>query len=188
MHTRPVASAFASSEIGRRGFLTAGAGAALAIARLTEPVEAAAAAKSGWRYCPKCRGLFAGKGTESVGVCPAGGSHKPLKGYTYLLLSGLSVTNPQLFKNWFQCKKCRGLFADDLGETGVCPKGGAHVGTGPAYDLWFGTSLPFMEADWHECLKCSGLYWPGPSSINGVCPAGGVHQPRGENYTLILLK
>jgi hypothetical protein len=182
MDTRPITTA---AGIGRRDVLIAGAGAALALATLTEDVEAAAA-KSGWRFCPKCRGLFAGKGTDSVGVCPAGGSHKPLKGYNYLLLTGLIVTDPNLYKNWFQCKKCRGLFANDRGDTGVCPKGGAHKGTGPGYDLWAGTSLPFMEAGWDECSKCSGLYWP----VNGagVCPAGGAHEPRGDNYKLILLR
>lgn len=185
MDTRPGTTA---SGIGRRGLLTAGAGAAIAVAALALPesVEAAAAAKSGWRYCRDCRGLFAGKGTDSVGVCPAGGGHNPLKGYNYLLLSGLEVTNPQLYKNWFQCEKCRGMFADDLGETGVCPKGGAHKRTGPAYNLWAGTSLPFMEDGWRECLKCSGLYWAVGS--NGVCPVGDAHQAGGDNYTLILLK
>jgi hypothetical protein len=183
MDTRPLTTA---SGIGRRGVLMAGAGAALALATLTESVEAATAAKSGWRYCPKCRGLFAGKGTESVGVCPAGGSHKPLKGYNYLLLTGLSVTDPNLYKNWFQCQKCRGLFANDRGDTGVCPKGGAHKGTGPAYDLWAGTSLPFMEVNWHICLKCFGLYWAGNG--NGVCPDGGAHQPGGDNFALIWLR
>jgi hypothetical protein len=182
MDTRPVST---TSGIGRRAVLTAGAGAALALATLTESVEAGATAKAGWRYCPKCRGLFAGTGTKSAGVCPAGGTHTPVKAYSYLLLSGLSVTNPQLYKNFFQCKKCRGLFADDLGDTGVCPKGGAHSGTGPACDLWAGTSLPFMEANWRECLKCSGLYWAG--SDNGVCPTGAGHQPGADVYTLIWL-
>jgi len=71
VQTPPVASAIAASGIGRRAVLTAGAGAALALATLTESVEAGAAAKAGWRYCPNCRGLFAGTGTKSVGVCPA---------------------------------------------------------------------------------------------------------------------
>src|SRR5215211_6501725 len=99
MDTRPITTA---AGIGRRDVLAAGAGAALTLATLTESVEAAAAAKSGWRYCPKCRGLFRGKGTDSVGVCPKGGADKPLAGYTYLLLTGLSVTYPSLYKNWFQ--------------------------------------------------------------------------------------
>jgi len=186
VQTPPVASAIAASGIGRRAVLTAGAGAALALATLTESVEAGAAAKAGWRYCPNCRGLFAGTGTKSVGVCPAGGTHKPVKDYSYLLLSGLLVTDPKLFKNWFQCKKCRGLFADDRGDTGVCPKGGAHAGTGPAYDVRAGTTLPFMEANWRECNKCSGLYWAG--SGDGVCPTGGGHLASADVYTLIWLR
>jgi hypothetical protein len=188
MDTRPVASAVTASEIGRREVLLAEAGAALALATLSESVEAAAVAKSGWRFCPDCRGLFAGKGTRSVGACPDGGTHTPATAYSYVLLADLSVTNPSLFKNWFQCKKCRGLFFDDLGETGVCPKGGAHVGTGPAYALWKGTALPFMETGWDECGKCHGLFWHVNS--NGVCPAGGEHLPRvhdAEDYKLIIL-
>jgi hypothetical protein len=183
MDTRPLTTA---SGIGRRGLLTVGAGAALAIATLTQPMAASAAAKTAWRSCPKCPGLFAGKGTRAVGVCPAGGSHKPVTSYNYLPLSGLSVTNPDLYKNWFPCKKCRGLFYDHPKNPSVCPKGGTHARTGPAYDLWAGTSLPFMETDWHECLKCSGLYWARNS--NGVCPDGGEHQPGGHNYTLLLLR
>ena len=136
MDTRPITTA---SGIGRRDVLVAGAGAALALAVLTEDTEAAAAAKSGWRYCTKCRGLFAGKGTESVGVCPARGAHKPLAGYNYLLLSGLSDDDPGLVKNWYRCEKCRGLFADDAGDTGDCPKGVAHTRIGSSFSLWRGT-------------------------------------------------
>ncbi len=189
MDTRPVASAIAASEIGRRGVLTAGVGAALALATLTEPVEAAAAAKSGWRYCPKCRGLFAGKGSDAVGVCPAGGAHKPLKGYNYLLLSGLSVEDPSFPENWVRCKKCRGLFQDTAAASSVCPSGGAHVRTGPKYGLWIGGAPPFppfMEANWDRCGSCQGLFWAGNS--NSVCPAGGAHQGGGFNFLLILLK
>lgn len=185
MQTRPIASVFASSEIGRRDVLVAGAGAALALATLTKAVAAAATAKSGWRYCPDCRGLFAGKGTKAGGVCPAGGTHDPVKSYSYVLLSGLSVTDPQLFKNWFQCKKCRGLF-NDGGTNRTCPKGGVHAPTGPEYAVWNGTALPFMEADWDWCSKCSGLYWRGAG--NGVCPAGGEHGASQFSFKLILLQ
>ena len=135
MHTRPVTSAVTASGIGRRGFLAAGTGAALAIATLIEHVEAAPAAKSGWRWCTKCRGLFAGKGSDSVGICPAGGAHRLRPGDTYVLLSDLSSTDPTLIKNWFRCEKCRGLFAIDAGDTGVCPKGGAHQPKGDNYKL-----------------------------------------------------
>lgn len=191
MTAEPAAFAFATAPgIGRRTLLTAGAGGILAVASFTEPATAAGAAvKASWRFCLKCRGLFAGQGARSVGVCPAGGTHQPRKDLTYVLLSGLSVTDPHLFKNWFQCKKCRGLFANDRGDTGVCPKGGAHAGTGPDYDLWTGTSLPFMDGAWDECGKCSGLYnFAGGAA--GVCPAGGGHERLGggaTTYTLIVL-
>jgi hypothetical protein len=70
---RPVASAAAPVGIGRRDVLTAGVGAALVLAALTEDASAAAAAKSGLALCLMCRGLFAGQGTKSVGGSAAGG-------------------------------------------------------------------------------------------------------------------
>jgi hypothetical protein len=189
VHTRPGTSAIGASGIGRRGFLAAGTGAALAIAILTEHAGAAPAAKSGWRWCTKCRGLFAGKGSDSVGVCPKGGAHRLRPGDIYVLLSDLSSTDPTLIKNWYQCEKCRSLFAIDAGDTGVCPKGGAHKRTGPAYDLWKGTVTPppFMEAGWDQCVKCNVLCWVNAQNGFGVCPAGGTHQAKGDNYKLIRL-
>jgi hypothetical protein len=165
----------------------AGVGVALALATLTEDAAAAAAAKSGWRWCLKCRGLFAGQGTKSVGVCAAGGAHKPWTGDSYVLLSDLDYTNADLIKNWFQCQKCRGLYADDLGESGVCAKSGAHKRTGPQNALWKGAaaSMPFMEAGWDECVKCSGLVWVNSANGFGVCPAGGVHQRNADDYKII---
>jgi len=154
---------------------------------MPEAVEAAT--KTGWRFCVKCRGLFAGKGTKSVGVCPAGGTHKPLTRNNYVLYTDLGVTDPNLFQNWFRCQKCRGLFADDLGDTGVCPKGGAHAGIDPAYALWTGATIPGMDDAWDECGKCSGLFnWAGGNA--GVCPAGGGHARAGggsQRYTLFFL-
>jgi hypothetical protein len=183
--TRPVTSAVAAG-IGRRDVLTAGIGAALALATLTEDASAAPAAKSGWRWCIKCRGLFAGQGAKSVGICPKGGAHKPRPGDIYVLLSDLTATT-DLDKHWFQCNKCRGLFANDAGDTGDCPKGGGHAKSGPAYALWKGssTTLPFMEAGWDECVTCSGLVWVNAQNGFGVCPAGGAHQPKGINYKII---
>jgi hypothetical protein len=172
-------------RIGRRPLL--GAGVALAVA-LAMPEPAAAATKTGWRFCPKCRGLFAGKGTDRAGVCPAGGKHRPLTTINYVLHYDLGVTDPNLFKNWFRCTKCRGLVADDRGETGPCPAGGLHAITNPAYALWSGATIPGMDDAWDECAKCSGLFnWAGGNA--GACPAGGGHVRSGETtrYTLFFL-
>ena len=129
----------------------------MALAVLTEDAEAAAAI-GGWRWCGKCQALFRGKGTESVGVCPKGGAHKPVAGYNYLLLFGLTVTDGDLIKPWFQCQKCRGLFAPEGSNNGNCPKGGAHKRTGPEYAVWKGTALPFMEPGWWGCTSCFALF------------------------------
>jgi hypothetical protein len=186
MDTEPVASAVAAEGIGRRGVLTAGVGAALALATLTEEASIAAAANSSWRWCFKCRGLFAGQGKKSVGVCPDGGAHKPRPVDIYVLLSDLGSENAELDKFWFRCQKCRGMFANNAGNTGDCPKGAAHAPTGPAHALWRGAAaIPFMEAGWDQCLKCSGLVWVNAQNGFGVCPAGGTHQAKGLNYKLI---
>ena len=78
--------------------------------------SAAAAVKSGWRWCLKCRGLNAGQGNKSVGVCPDTDAHKPRSVDIYVLLSDLGAENAELDKFWFRCQKCRGLFADNAGE------------------------------------------------------------------------
>ena len=44
--------------------------------------------QGGWRYCGKCSGLFRPKRTQLGlfrGVCPAGGSHRPVAGYAYIV-------------------------------------------------------------------------------------------------------
>lgn len=182
-----------TSGIGRRDVLLAGAGAALALATLSESVAAAATAKSGWRYCLTCRGLFAGKGTRSVGVCPAGGPHTPEKAYSYVLLADLQVEDLDLTKVWLQCRKCRGLCIPvappGIPSVGACPKGGTHAPTGPTYAVWKGTALPFMEENWGMCPKCLGLYWAGGAN-RGVCPADSEEHaaPLFGNFNLILLQ
>lgn len=195
--------------LGRRVVLRAGAGLGLAaLAVGWEP--AAAATQAGWRFCVKCRGLFfqgssakpkkkkkgkKGKGRQaadaSLGVCPAGGKHAPRTDLSYVLHTADSLpTNADLFKNFQQCIKCRALFANDRGDTGACPAGGAHASGDPDsfFALWQGATVPGMDDAWDECAKCSGVYNYAGGSI-GSCPAGGGHERRGAStrYTLFVL-
>jgi hypothetical protein len=172
MDTRPETTA---AGIGRRDVLVAGASAALSLTTLTEPVEAAAAAKSGWRWCNKCDGLFAGQGADAVGVCPTGGRHKPVSSFNYLLLSGLSATHVDLIHSWFQCKKCRGLVAPEGTRNGVFLKAGRtrqpartmRSGRGRHSRSWKRTGRGAPSA-----LRCTG-----PAAAVASVPLAGCIRP-----------
>jgi hypothetical protein len=183
--------------------LRAGAGLGLAASLVSAAEPAEAATETGWRFCTKCRGLFyqgSGPGKskkkkkgkkpadQSLGVCPAGGKHAPRTDLNYVLQFEGSPTNPNLYKNFQKCQKCRGLFANDLGETGVCPAGGAHASGNTFYELWAGPTVPGMDDAWDECIKCSGLFnYAGGNA--GSCPAGGGHERFSASfrYTLFVL-
>ncbi len=84
-----------------------------------------------------------GVGRCTLGVCPAGGKHAPRTDLSYVLFTADSLpTNVDLFKNFQQCTKCRALFANDLGETGVCPAGGAHASGDPVRSSRCGRGRP----------------------------------------------
>ena len=185
-------------------------GVGLGLAALAAGWEpAGAATQAGWRFCTKCRGLFfqgsaakpkktkkgkkgkrgQGSGGDTLGVCPAGGKHAPRTDLSYVLFTADSLpTNVDLFKNFQQCTKCRALFANDLGETGVCPAGGAHASGDAFFALWQGATVPGMDDAWDECAKCSGVYNYAGGNV-GACPAGGGHERSGAStrYTLFVL-
>ncbi len=130
-------------------------------------------------------------GSDALGVCPAGGKHAPRTDLSYVLFTADSLpTNPELFKNFQQCTKCRALFANDRGETGVCPVGGAHASGDPGafFALWQGATIPGMDDAWDECAKCSGVYNYAGGNV-GACPAGSGHERSGAStrYTLFVL-
>jgi hypothetical protein len=164
----------------RRGVLAAGAGLAIAaLATGSEEAAAASVAQPGWRFCPKCRGLFFSPRNEPAGVCPDGGKHKPLKSVSYVLYAG-SSGGVNLWTKWFKCTKCAGLFHSSDGgrEAGVCPKGGAHDHRGGTqFVLWYGPGIPPATDDaWDGCHKC--LVQFNYAGVNdSVCPVdGNQHQ------------
>lgn len=190
----------------RRALVRAGAGLGAGALIAFAPAPAAAATQTGWRFCTKCRGLFfqgggskrkkKGKngkkgrsaGNTSLGVCPAGGRHAPRTDLNYVVQLNSSFTDPNLFKNFQQCQKCRGLFFEDSGETGICPAGGTHTGGSSLYELWQGATIPGMDDAWDECSKCHGVFnWAGGNA--GSCPASGGHlrSNPATRYTLFTL-
>ncbi|WP_436498967.1 hypothetical protein [Actinokineospora sp. HUAS TT18] len=136
--------------------------------------------QEGWRYCPKCHGLF-NDGPGSV--CPAGGSHDPV-GWEYALLHDVP-DGPTLQANWRFCPKCRGLVAGGDPGSSRCPAGGPHdTSIGWSYcvphDLPDG---PRLQRGWRFCPKCHGLF-AGGDPANSRCPAGGPHDPVGWIYNM----
>lgn len=202
--------ATSSPCITRRVALRAALGLGVLSLIVFDPDAAEAATQSGWRFCTKCRGLFFQGGASqpkkkkkgkkgkkpdntSLGVCPAGGKHAPRSDLSYVLHLAVSLeTNPQLYKNFQQCTKCRGLFSRDVDEKGVCPAGGAHA-SGDAsnsfFALWAGATVPGMDNAWDECSKCRSVFnFAGGNASR--CPAdGGAHDgsQTARIYTLFVL-
>jgi hypothetical protein len=170
----------------RRTLLAAGGAAALATVAGAAPANAAAyeGAELGWRFCPKCRGLFKGKGTKSTGACPAGGKHEPRKDVEYILYRDGN------WPHWWRCSKCAGLFyvVFILPEEGTCPKGGSHASDDArSFTLWSGAGTPGVTDDaWDACTKCQGLFNWAAGNV-GSCPAGGGHQRNGAAAKLVSL-
>jgi len=162
----------------RRVVLAAGGAAALTALAGTAPASAAYKhAQLGWRFCPKCRGLFFSPKNEALGSCPAGGTHTPRKDLTYVLYAGFSGANT--YAGWRRCRRCAGLYSDLNGTgNGRCPKGGRHQpGTdGWSFTLHTGQGFPGVTDDaWTYCVNCLGQYNFAGGNV-GACPAGGGHQ------------
>jgi hypothetical protein len=73
-------------------------------------------AQEGWRFCPKCSGIFWEKAFDAS-VCPKGGGHEP-QGFNFVLNHNVPGEQP----NWLFCEKCHGLFFSRAPSPGVCPK------------------------------------------------------------------
>ena len=81
-----------------------------------------------WRLCEKCHGIFFSPGQQSVGVCPAGGSHAPL-GWNFVLPNDhQGAVDATGQRGWRPCDRCAGLFYAPNGDASrtVCPAGGPH--------------------------------------------------------------
>jgi hypothetical protein len=168
------------ARLDRRGVLVAGAGVAFGALALTgQDASAADVARTGWRFCLKCRGLFHSPGNDAAGTCPAGAKHKPRKAVNYVLYA---IENPSVgdqWSGWWKCTKCAGLFlrfgSSQPASGGVCPRGGAHSGGGDPVVLWTGVAATgMMEDNWGVCEKCRGLFNFADGNL-GDCPEGAEH-------------
>ena len=85
---------------------------------------------------------------------------------------------PAIQEGWRWCVKCEGMFYAGHGA-GVCPKGGAHDGSGSAhYKVMMNSAFPYGQNGWRWCKKCQGLHYGGFGP--GLCAAGGGHDGTGS--------
>ena len=80
----------------------------------------------GWRWCPKCQGLFYGPG-QSSSHCPAGGAHDGSTSGDYSLI--MNDLNSPGEHGWNWCQKCQGMFQGPSQSSSRCPAGGPHDGS-----------------------------------------------------------
>ncbi len=140
-------------------------------------------AKSAWRYCNTCHGLFWYQ-DDSQGVCPGGGGHQEI-GYRFVLPFNQPETEVTQ-TNWRRCRQCRGLYYDGYPEKGRCPVGGGHVPSTSNNNYLLNHDIPgddTLQRDWRFCGQCNGLFFDGYPE-KGVCPAGGGHAAAGWNFVL----
>jgi hypothetical protein len=169
----------------RTGTLAGLGAAVLATTLSAAPVEATAATingwipQSGWRWCPKCQGLF----TIITGVdgrCPGGGVHGGGISHPYVLWTTdtLEGVNPETQQGyWWWCRKCQGLAyqgPDTNWFLGYCPGAGRHDHSG-SYEYWLshdiGRPLASNEqGGWRWCYRCMGLFF-GANASSSWCPA-----------------
>jgi hypothetical protein len=162
-----------------------------ALAALASAAPAAAAYEGvqlGWRFCSKCRGLVYSPKNEALGVCPAGGKHKPSKAVNYVLYETQQGDN--LHGPWNRCTKCAGLVtADQVGGLNVCPKGGQHArDTARSFKVYIGPGTPGVTDDfWDACRNCNGLFHC-KDGVQGKCPAiEEGHRRLGFHVKLVML-
>ena len=77
--------------------------------------------QGGWRFCPKCHGLFWERHAANA-ACPAGGAHDPV-GWEFFLPNdhqGAGETTGQ--GGWRFCPKCHGLFWSRTRQTRPVPR------------------------------------------------------------------
>jgi hypothetical protein len=145
------------------------------------------ASQKGWRWCPKCQGLFFS--LSGASKCPADGEMHSDAGGGYFLADA-SVPHGQ--KDWAFCNKCKGLFfaGTPVAGTpgGTCPVDHkTHSGTSSGnyrLDLDQGIEAADIYAPgWRYCNKCQGLFFALHGSSH--CPADGSHSDSGGHYFMI---
>jgi DNA-directed RNA polymerase subunit M/transcription elongation factor TFIIS len=146
-------------------------------------------AQVGWRWCPKCEGMFYAVASAGKGVCPAGGAHVDSGSAHYIATEGEDATGRQQ-GGWRWCPKCEGMFyARASAGKGVCPAGGKHDDSGSAhYAAIIGEDVSGkQQGGWRWCHKCEGMFYARASAGKGVCPAGSKHDDGGSAHYALRL-
>lgn len=127
-----------------------------------------------------------------IGRCPTDHTRQHfeshnLRGYRFVLPHSRPADANRV-AGWRYCIKCEMLFRESSSAR-ACWRGGAHEarpGAGFVYALQAGGPESLQnQAGWHECGKCSSLFWNGDHTGNtGLCPAAGNHVPVGASLTI----
>jgi hypothetical protein len=129
--------------------------------------------QDGWRWCPKCQGLFYA-GNPTSGYCPALGGHDYSGSGNY----AIAIAPAKGQTGWRWCHKCQGLFYAGNATSGYCPALGGHDYTNSAeYVMKFAPAKG--QSNWRWCHKCQGLFFAG-NPTTGYCPALGGHDYSGS--------
>jgi M6 family metalloprotease-like protein len=139
--------------------------------------------ETGWKWCPKCQGLYLAS-IFNTSVCPAGGNHSTVGDVSVYVLHKDNPSAPGQ-SDWRWCTKCKGLFYGPHQAESACPAGGSHDATGSGdYTLPLNVDIPPGQPGWRWCSKCRGLSF-GPNEAQSVCPLGGHHDgSQSGNFTL----
>jgi hypothetical protein len=160
-------------------------------------------AQTQWWWCRACRGLFWSNNGTDAGVCPASWPNPHnLSGsgnYDVPILNEGDAGIVQTQPGWRYCNLCQGLFWGNGQASSHCPgnvetpyiSSGPHAfGSPTSYLMLYGADWtlpdPALQAGWHYCTACQGLFWPGSGVNGGVCPVNfsSPHKGGGTNYLL----
>lgn len=147
----------------------------------------------GWRRCNKCDVLFFATDINAS-HCPQGDTHTVAADSPLFECSTVEPAEGESLGNWARCKKCKGMFFDNMriNPGGRCPVANppgfrrGHAAGRTVYNLAheFPDNFPQPgQNKWRFCVKCFGLFFE-PLSADTPCAAGGNHVARGFIFRL----
>jgi hypothetical protein len=176
-------------------------------------IDVAFSAQNQWWWCRNCNGLFYSASGAATGRCPFGGIHDPTGSWMYetpfVTEQDAVAEEEQAQQPWRWCSWCTGLFWGKGQASSHCPGNlesfapnicGPHNGSDGSYTYLlpyegsegaWSQGTPSMQAGWHWCQKCQGLFHPNSGTSGGLCPAlltKGPHDGGGTSYQLFVGK
>lgn len=119
--------------------------------RMAQEAPAGVTSEDSWCWCRKCQSLH--YASPGAGPCADGGSHDTADSPRFFVASAAYAVGGEI--GWRRCARCQSLFNPN--NTGVCPLGGAHDGTGSSpYSLKLGP-VPALDGAGERALEFDGV-------------------------------